>query len=308
MRVLRKPVFVVAASFLLLVPAVVSQDAAQDTAQDSPAPVIGGWICGRVLLENRSPALAAEVSLRLDGDSEGAAVASATVDRNGDFCMEGIRKGFYDLTVSVPRWPLQPPRHVEARQGLVNRLTPPFEVEFEPGDPSIRAEESFDGMSSTRANSILRALMERGDTVALEEAVRRFLPKSGVTIDLDRVAAGFDPMPLAQQIMRTFEQGALPPIKTARYLFLLGEFGDPRTEEVVIPFLIQRLSDGRPLPIEMTLTESPVYVSDIVIQEIMRYSGRDFRWKYGVPAVRNSSAISRARSWWLRERDKRNEQ
>ncbi len=274
-------------------------------AQDAPAPVSGGWICGRVLLENGAPALAAEVSLHSDGDPAAAAMASSAVDRNGDFCLKEIRKGFFDIVVSVPRWPLQPPRRVEARDGLVNRLTPPIEVEFEPGDPRIRFEESFDGWPESRANSVLRALMERGDTVAFEEAARRFLPKRSVTIDLSRVAAGFDARPLVQHLVRTLEGSTLPPIKTARYLYLIGELGDPRTEDIVVPFLIRRLSDGRPLPLEMTLTDSPVYVSDIVIQEITRYAGRDFRWKYGEPAIRNSVAIGRARSWWLRELDNR---
>lgn len=284
--------------------AVAAAPAGQLSAQE---PVSGGWICGKVMLENGTPALQAKLSLLPGGEPNASSVASSSVDRAGDFCFKDLAAGFYQLRVVVPRWPPQPPRRVEAREGLVNRLSPNVEVQFEPGDPSIRFEESFDGMSVTSANTLLRELMGKGDTTSLREAVRRFLPKRGVTIDLDRLIAGFDPKPLAQESMRLLDEGVLPPLKTARYAYLIGELGDVRTEEILIPFLLQRLTDGRPLPLEATLTDNPVYVSDVVIQEISRYAGKDFRWKYGVPALQNSGAISRARSWWRDEIRRRNE-
>ncbi len=285
-----------ALAVVLLVPVLLAQESGNE----------GGWICGRARLENGSPAIQAQLVLRPDGQPEAAPLAEMGVDRNGDFCFEGLAGGFYDLAFNTANWPLQPPRRVEARAGLVNRLTPPIEIQFEPGDPSVSFEESFDGMSVTRGNVLLRELLEVGDTNALSEAVRRFLPKRAVTIELNRLTAGLDAKPLVHELMRGLLEGTLPPIKTARYVYLIGELGDPRVEEVVVPFLLDRLRDGRTLPLGATMTENPVYVSDIAIQELTRYAGKDFRWAYGQPPLRNLSAINRARNWWRIEVEKRN--
>ncbi len=101
----------------------------------------GGWICGRVRLENGSPAIQAQLILRPDGQPEAAPVAEMGVDRNGDFCFEGLAGGFYELAFNTANWPLQPPRRVEARAGLMNRLTPPIEIQFEPGTASAHYGE-----------------------------------------------------------------------------------------------------------------------------------------------------------------------
>ncbi len=110
-----------------------------------------------------------------------------------------------------------------------------------------------------------------------------------------------------RELLRQLENNLFPPIKTARYVYLIGELGDPRLEDIIVPFLLQKLSDGRALPQAFTLTEKPTYVSDYVIQEIVRYSGKDFRWKYGESPIRNQSAVRRAREWWRNELAKKAE-
>lgn len=266
----------------------------------------GGWVCGMVRLEDGGFAVEAKLSLLPDGQPDGEPVVQITGDTRGQFCFEDVPQGFYELVVEQEGWPQQISRRVEVRTGLVNRLTPSFEVQLEPGDPSVRYEESFEGMSSGEARALLGDLLKKGDQISLGEAARRFLPKRGVPVDLNRILGG-DPKALVQELMRQLEETRLPPLKTARYIYVIGELGDPRIEDILVPFLLLRLNDGRVLPQAATMSERPVYVSDIVIQEVMRYSGKDFKWEYGLSPIQNQRAIRRARDWWRNELAKRSE-
>jgi len=262
----------------------------------------GGWVCGMVRLENGGFAVESQVLLFPEGQPDGEPVVQITGDTRGQFCFEGVPQGFYELLVEHEGWPRQLTRRVEVRTGLVNRLTPSIEVQLEPGDPSVRYEESIEGMPTAEARALLGDLLKKGDQISLGEAARRFLPKRGVSIDLNRILGG-DPKALVQELMRQLEETRLPPLKTARYLYIIGELGDPRIEDVLVPFLLH----GRVLPQAATMSERPVYVSDIVIQEVMRYSGKDFKWEYGLSPILNQRAIRRARDWWRNELAKRNE-
>ena len=267
----------------------------------------GGWVCGLVTLENGGIAVEPQLRLVPPDQLDAEPVAQMAAGPRGQFCFKDVPPGFYDLLAGQPGWPRQPPRRVEVRSGLINRLTTSIEVQFEPNDPSVRYEESFDGMSPTDARFFLRQLVTKADRTSLEEAARRLLPKRSVAIDVNNLSQGFDPKPLVQELMRQLENNLLPPIKTARYVYLIGELGDPRLEDVIVPFLLQKLSDGRALPQAFTLAEKPTYVSDYVIQEVVRYSGRDFKWKYGESPIRNQSAVRRAREWWRNELAKKSE-
>jgi hypothetical protein len=276
------------------------------SAQAQEAGSTGGWVCGMVKLENGGFAVEPQVLLFPEGQPDGEPVVQIAGDARGQFCFEDVPQGFYELLVEHEGWPRQLTRKVEVRTGLMNRLTPSIEVQLEPGDPSVRYEESFEGMPPGEARTMLGDFLRKGDQTSLEEAARRFLPKRGVPIDLNRILGG-DPKPLVHELMRQLEDTRLPPLKTARYLYIIGELGDPRIQDIVVPFLLLRLNDGRTLPREATMSEQPVYVSDIVIQEVARYSGKDFKWEYGLSPIRNQRGIRRARDWWRNELAKRNE-
>lgn len=275
-------------------------------AQEGETPA-GGWVCGQVVLENGTVAIEPQLKLAPADRPEEEAVAEMAGDARGHFCFKDQPAGFYDLYVRHTPWPRQAPRRVEVRAGLVNRLTPPTEVRLEPGEPSVRFEESFDGMPQADARALFAELVSKGDQTSLAEAARRFLPKRGVAIDVNRLLAA-DPKALVQALMRQLEERVLPPLKTSRYIYLIGELGDPRIENIVIPFLLGRMRDGRILPKLATMSERPTYVSDIAVQEVARYAGKDFKWKYGLPPLQNQSAINRARDWWRNELAKKSEQ
>jgi len=233
--------------------------------------------------------------------------ARLTSDEHGSFCFTDLAPGFYELRVVHEGWPLQVARTIEARAGLVNRMTP-VELEREPGDPRVSFAESVDGMPQMQGRGVLEQLLRRGDAASLQEAARRLLPKRSVTTDVNRLMPAMDPKPLLQELVRQLESGYLPPMKTARYVYIVGEISDPRTRDIVAPLLLKKLRDGRALPSTPTDTfpgaEGTLYVSDFALFALARLAGKDFNWRYGKSPLENQKAISNAQEWWRIETDK----
>jgi hypothetical protein len=288
----------------------VAQEAEQDT----------GWVCGSTLEEGVAFAVGAELSLypasAADAEGGGAAndageaLARAASDEHGSFCFTDLAPGFYVLRVSHNGWPMQVPRSVEARAGLVNRLTP-VELEREPGEPRVSFAESFDGMPQMQARGMLEQLLRKGDAASLQEAARRLLPKRSVMVDVNRLLPPVDPKPLLQELLRQLERGYLPPMKTARYVYVVGEITDPRTRDIAVPVLLRKLRDGRALPPTpsdaLPGAEGTLYVSDFALFAVARQAGKDFNWRYGKSPLENQKAIGAATEWWRLETDKASE-
>ncbi|HXE76521.1 MAG TPA: carboxypeptidase-like regulatory domain-containing protein [Candidatus Xenobia bacterium] len=261
-----------------------------------------GWICG--VVTDESQGFIEGVEARLFASASAAEpIALAVSDAHGVFCFQDVPPGFYDLRVSKERWPPQASRQVEARAGLLNRLLP-IELELEPGEPRVSFDDSFDGMPLSQARSVMHRLLDQGDANSIREAARRLLPKRGVRIEVGRIVLGRDPKPLCDELMRQVESSYLPPLKTARYIYAVGELVDPRTNDNVMRFLLSKLRDGRRLPSSpgsAVDAERPVYVSDIAMEVYSRLQNHDFKWKYGQPPAQNQSSISAARTWWEQE-------
>ena len=297
------------ACVLSLVPAVFL--AAQE---EKPAT---GWVCGVVLEEGVAFSVGADLSLyphaapepaaSRNGESRPEPVVRAASDEHGSFCLTDVPPGFYNLHVSSEGWPQQATRTIEVRAGLVNRLTP-VELEREPGEPRVSFAESVDGMPPGQARGVLEQLLRQGDAASLQEAARRFLPKRAVTVDINRVMPAMDPKPLLLEVVRQLERGYLPPIKTARYVYVAGELSDPRTRDIVAPVLLRKLRDGRSLPPTPSDTfpgaEGTLYVSDFAVHALARLAGKDFNWHYGKSPIENQKAISSALDWWRLETEK----
>ena len=269
-----------------------------------------GWLCGVVLDEAGGFASEATLTVFPEGQPKSVPpepVAAASSDPRGSFCFKDLSPGFYDLQVAKQGWLLQlPQRHVEVRAGLVNRLTP-IELELEPGDPRVSIAESFDGMPLGQARGMLEELLRKGDRDSLAEAARRLLPKRGVRFELARLPRGMDPKPLVDLLLRRLDGVVLPPLKTARYLYVVAELSDPRNEGVIIPLLLNKLRDGRRLPAVAVPSEGPSYVSDIAMQELTRLAGKSFRWKFGQTPLQNGRSISSAQAWWRDELRRRSD-
>ena len=280
------------------------------SAQDSPAT---GWVCG--VVADETYAQVAEAELKLfppDAPAGTEPVATAVSEAHGGFCFQDLPPGFYDLHVARSPWPAQPSRRLEIRAGLMNRLDV-IELELEPSEPRVSFEESLDGMSPSQARATLERLMSDGDAASLHEAARRLLPKKGVRIDIGRMLLGIDPKPLVEEVMRQLEGGPLPPLKTARYVHVLGELVDHRTEANIMRLLLKKLRDGRPVPSlpSMAAPEHTTYVSDLAMEGVARIAGKDFKWRYGAPPIQNQNAINGAHTWWTQEqarKDSRNKQ
>lgn len=268
-----------------------------------------GWVCGIVTDESRAFLAGAHLTLTPKETPQAEPVAQATADERGTFCVQGLPPGFYILQPAKEHWPTQPTRTVEVRAGLVNKLTP-IEMEREPGEPRVSYEESFEGMSVTEARAVLERLLEKGDVSSIQEAARRFLPKREIRIDINRMVFRLEVKPLLEEMLRQIDRG-LPPIKTARYVFLVGELADPRTRTPVVRELLRRLNDARPLPPEMSVgfgDGEKAFVSDVAMRSLVRLTeGDDFKWHYGKSPLQNRSAISKARLWWSRELDRQSE-
>jgi hypothetical protein len=272
-----------------------------------------GWVCGFTLEEGVGLAIGAELSLYPPagttgnggvGESSGEPVARVTSDEHGSFCFTDLAPGFYELRVAHAGWPLQSPRSVEVRAGLMNRLAP-IEFEREPGDPKVSFAESVDGMPPMQARGVLEQLLRQGDAASLQEAARRLLPKRSVIVDVNRVMPAMDPKPLLQELVRQLEGGYLPPMKTARVVYVAGEITDPRTRDIAMPVLLRKLRDGRSLPPSPSDTfpgaEGTLYVSDFAIHALARIAGKDFNWRYGKSPIENQKAITAAQEWWRQE-------
>lgn len=295
---------------LLLAAPLVAQEADPST----------GWVCGAALQEGVAFAAGAQLNLypasEVPASGGGAAdtgaepVARVTSDEHGSFCFTGLPPGFYFLQPSLEGWPLQATRRVESRAGLVNRLTP-VELEREPGDPRVSFAESFDGMPPMQARGLLEQFLHQGDSASMQEAARRLLPKRSVMVDVNRLMPSVDPKPLLQELVRQLESGYLPPMKTARYLYIAGEISDPRTSEIIAPVLLRKLRDGRALPPTPTDAfpgaEGTLYVSDFALFALARLAGKDFNWRYGKSPIENQKAISNAQEWWRLESEKSQE-
>ena len=276
--------------------------------QDGPANAQSGWVCGAVVDETYAQVAEAELKL-YPASSSAAAAEPVTMDvseAHGGFCLRDLAPGFYELRVAKHPWPPQLARSVEIRAGLMNRLNP-IELELEPNEPRVSFAESFDGMPTGQARSVLEGLMQAGDAASLREAARRLLPKNGVRIEIGRMLLGIDPKPLVEEVLRQVEGGPLPPLKTARYLHVLGELEDPRTETNVMRALLSKLRDGRLVPSlpSSGTADRAVYVSDVAIEGVAHIAGKDFKWRYGLPPMQNQSAIQGAYTWWTQEQQRR---
>jgi hypothetical protein len=83
-------------------------------------------------------------------------------------------------------------------------------------------------MPLSHARSVLDRLLTQGDTNSIREAARRLLPKRGCASTSPH-RRGKDPKPLCDELMRQVESSYLPPLKTARYVYAVGELADGRT-------------------------------------------------------------------------------
>ncbi len=278
--------------------------AAQETPPDSQAT---GWVCSVVVDESYAQVAEAEVKLFASSTPATAGpVATTTSEAHGGFCFSDLPAGFYELQAAKHPWPPQVARIVEIRAGLMNRLNP-VELELEPSAPRVSFEESFDGMPSSQGRAVLEQLMHAGDQASLREAARRLLPKEGVRIEIGRMLLGIDPKPLVDVVIRQLEGGPLPPLKTARYLHVLNELVDHRTEPNVMRVLLKKLRDGRLVPSLSSAgtPERAAYVSDVAMEGVARIAGKDFKWRYGAPPMQNQSAINGAHTWWTQERERK---
>lgn len=277
-------------------------------AQEPPAQPQGtGWICGSVVDETLSFVADARITVYSQENPEAVEpVAESATDAHGEFCLRDLPPGFYRLRVEKDPWPPQVSRTAEVRAGLLNRLNL-IELELEPGEPRVSYRESFDGMSSGEARGVMERLLGQGDTASIRELARRLLPKRGPGIDISRIVVGLDVKPLLEELVRQVESGYLPPRKTARYVYLIGELADSRTKDAATQFLLRKLRDARPLPSNPYGADPDrvEYVSDYAIQALARLAGEDFGWQYGKPPVQNQRAIQSAQMWWRRELEKR---
>lgn len=280
---------------------------AASTAGQQPSPgATSGWVCGLVVDESLSFVAETELAVTLvveAGAPEPEPAARLTADPHGAFCFQDLPPGFYHLRVVKAPWPPQPPRTVEVRAGLMNRLDP-IELELEPGDPRVSFLESIDGMTVGQARGWMERLLERGDVASLQELARRLLPKRGPRLDLNQLVMGLDIKPLQEELMRQLETGYLPPLKTARYLYLVGQLADSRTRQAAIRLLLMKLRDSRrlpPSPYTVGETGETRYVSDEAMLALARLAGKDFKWQYGKPPVQNMRAIEAANTWWRQE-------
>ncbi|MFQ5777883.1 MAG: carboxypeptidase-like regulatory domain-containing protein [Terriglobia bacterium] len=281
-----------------------------DTSQAEPG--ASGWVCGGVLDETHALVTGAQVALYPreapaapeTGKPEAEPLARATTDPHGVFCLRDLPPGFYQLQVTKDPWPAQPRRTVEVRAGLMNRLTP-IEMELEPGEPRVSYKESFDGMPVSRGRALMERLLLRGDAASVEELARRLLPKRGAEIDLAPLVQGLDVKPLLEELLRELEDKPLPALKSARFLYVVGELADNRTHDNVVQFLLRKLRDGRRLPSTPGAVYAgahrATYVSDVAIRQLARQAGKDFKWKYGLPPLQNRNAIQSANIWWREE-------
>jgi hypothetical protein len=286
-------------SLFLVAPATAAQEAAT------------GWACGTVVDESFSYVVGVDLILlpALEpGGKDPEPVARLASDENGAFCFRDLPPGHYQLRLSRAGWALQPLRPVEIRAGLLNRLHP-MEMELEPGEPRVSYQDSLDGMTESQARAIFERLLVQGDSSSLAELNRRLLPKRGPEIYLGRLAMGLDTKPLVDELLRQLDRGYLPPLKTARYLYVVGELADPRTRDRVVPLLLGKLRDARALPVPPNRPPSEEnstrYVSDFAMSGLVRLAGKEFDWKYGRPPLQNSSATARAQDWWRREIEKK---
>ena len=264
-----------------------------------------GWVCGGVVDESFS--LVAEADLALipaveAGAPEPAPAARGTTDAHGSFCFQDLPPGFYQLRVAKAPWPIQPLRPVEIRAGLLNRLTP-IELELEPGEPRVSYQESLDGMPPAQARAMMERLLLQGDSTSIKELARRLLPKRGVRIDLGPLVLHLDTKPLMDELMRELDTEYLPPLKTARYVYVVGELIDARTRDAAAQLLLRKLRDGRRLPAgpSAPAESGTASVSDVAIYAFVRLSGKDFGWKYGQSPLQNQRPIEGARTWWDNE-------
>lgn len=279
----------------------------QEPPAEKPAT---GWVCSLVVDEAISFVAEAELTATpVDEAGKPATAPAARIssDAHGAFCFQNLPPGFYELRAAKAGWPPQPGRRVEVRAGLVNQLVDPVELELEPGEPRVAFVESFDGMTVRQGRGVMEQLLDRGDTTSLQEAARRLLPKRGVRLDINPLVIGLDIKPLLQELMRQLETGYLPPLKTARYVFLVGQLADKRTRDAAIRLLLGKLRDARRLPATpFTVGESGEagYVSDEAMLALARLIGKDFGWKYGKPPVQNEHAIQGANVWWTQEQER----
>jgi len=280
---------------------------AASTAGQQPSPgKTTGWVCGLVVDETLSFVAETELSVIPvveAGVPEPEPAARLTADPHGAFCFQDLPPGFYHLRVVKAPWPPQPPRTVEVRAGLMNRLDP-IELELEPGDPRVSFPDSFDGMSVGQARGWMERLLKQGDVASLQELARRLLPKRGPRLEVNQLVMGLDIKPLQEELMRQLDTGYLPPLKTARYIYLVGQLADSRTRQAAMQLLLRKLRDSRrlpPNPYTVGETGDTGYVSDEAMLALARLAGKDFKWKYGQSPVQNSRAIEAAHTWWRQE-------
>ena len=284
-----------------------------------PAQLQTWSLCGLVVEESQVQLAEVEVALVPAGASEPPIPAEVSprltelTDERGEFCFFGLAAGTYALTASKKPWPPQPTHQVQIGPGQPGVIK--LELEWEPGEPRAAFEESFDGLDAGQRRDLLERLLRQGDTESLHELARRLVPKRSVGIELAPLTRGLEIKKLVDELLRYLERGYLPPLKTARFVHVLGELGDERA----IPLLLRKLSDGRQLPHGSYVTwagfydsEKNYYVSDEAALALSKLTGRDFKYQLGLPPLSNQRAIDSARAWWrdeeLRRRDRQREQ
>lgn len=265
-----------------------------------------GSVCGLVVEESQTQVAEAQVQLLAAGSADPSKAAST--DARGEFCFADLLEGSYTLTVSKKPWPDQLVRIVEVRADHTTRLK--IELEYEPGEPRASFEESLDGLDPGERRAVVERLLAAGDSQSLHELARRLVPKRSVGIELGFLVRGLQTGKLVEEVLRYLERGYLPPLKTARFLHVLGELGDER----VIPLLLNKLTDGRRLPPGNYVTWNGLYdpaqryyVSDEALRALTKMSGRDFKYQLGKPPLSNQRAIDNAREWWRQEQAKKQE-
>lgn len=264
-------------------------------------------LCGQVVEESQTQLAEVEVELVPAGASEPR--LTDLTDARGEFCFFRLAAGTYALTASKKPWPPQPTHEIEVGPGQPGVIK--LELEWEPGEPRATFEESLDGLQPGDRRALLERLLRQGDAESLHELARCLVPKRSVGIELAPLTRGLETKKLVDELLRYLERGYLPPLKTARFLHVLGELGDERP----IPLLLRKLTDGRRLPPGSYLTwagfydpEKNYYVSDEAALALAKITGRDFKYRLGLPPLQNQRAINGARAWWrdeqLRRRDR----
>lgn len=265
-----------------------------------------GNLCLLVVEESQTQVVEAEIKILPEGGT--APLVAGLTDQRGVACFENLPAGRYTLQVAKKPWPAQPAHGLEIQADQLTEWK--IELEYEPGEPRATYEESLEGMEPGQRRGVIEQLLVAGDAQSIRELTRRLVPKRSVAIDLGFLTRGLDTKKLVDEIVRYLERGYLPPLKTARFLYSLGELGDER----VVPLLIRKITDARRLPPGNYVTHDGIYdparqyyVADEAARALVRITGREFHYEFGRSPIANQRAIEQFRDWWRQEELKKQE-